>query len=820
MPLKPRVTLGPIRNHYESMLDQLSGFCWEEKMCDITFICKGDDINIHAHSSLLKNVSKLIKDTQLHLLAQAKLFITLEGVLSNTVHILLQFLYIGKIQLKENDADNLHALCQMLKIDFGEEMVSVLNKDNLEIYPQPGVKQGITKPKPVASPSSTYPYPGTHTSPKIPVNIQSPNSLKMTIKTGPSSFGLSKSPHAPLTYSPRSVVIPRKRKVETPTSPKIVPFTPSNPKIFDTPLKFERRASNSSMSSSNSSVIRDTNLYCYCQKPTSKDLIGCDHCPQWYHPACLNLSEDTIKSILNLPAWKCPECEKKSALAKKAKKANQGPMYLPIPNGAKFCEIIAKRLDTWGTDEYEKKGFIPLDRITWVSFNNTGSPSPVPPVEEIPPLPEDLATEMVNSIEMALNDTPEHLTAQPKSKIVQDTYHPNQDTYHPTPPSESKTDRIRPSEVLHKKGVQALKAKLAVEKPAEPTPPIILKAQNPEHITEPAITPEVNAPAIIPPAVIAQAVIPPAVIPPVVIPPAVIAPAVFAPAPAKRGRPKLNKEFLAQSMHAGSVEKPESILPIPQTASRIVGGRPKQMRDPPIAHIAPAPLVTVPDKPRMSTSEAAVERMKNEMKVAAELKLIEEAERIREEAEKRKKEGKLVPNGSKNAGPASRRGRRPGYRPNVKTEIASNDAGPEVPVAKDHLKVKPIPSGRRSSPSVNAPAAATLDEHVVRNIKKEKITDHSMEEILSKDANEISKTKPKRSSKSLSNENHQNNESILEESATNASLEPSDDKPDEENNADSSKNESYDELFFCYICKSIYVSKKALANHQKSAHSK
>ena len=58
---------------------------------------RGDDINIHAHSSLLKNVSKLVKDTQVYLLAQPKLFITLEGVLSNTVHILLQFLYIGKL---------------------------------------------------------------------------------------------------------------------------------------------------------------------------------------------------------------------------------------------------------------------------------------------------------------------------------------------------------------------------------------------------------------------------------------------------------------------------------------------------------------------------------------------------------------------------------------------------------------------------------------------------------------------------------------------------------------------------------------------------
>ena len=57
---------------------------------------RADNKNIHAHSSLLKNVSKLVKDTQVYLLAEPKLHITLEGVLSNTVHILLQFLYIGK----------------------------------------------------------------------------------------------------------------------------------------------------------------------------------------------------------------------------------------------------------------------------------------------------------------------------------------------------------------------------------------------------------------------------------------------------------------------------------------------------------------------------------------------------------------------------------------------------------------------------------------------------------------------------------------------------------------------------------------------------
>jgi len=700
----------------------------------------------------------------------------------------------------------------MLKIDFGEEMVSVLNKDNMEIYPQPSAKESAIKPKPQQSPvpplAPSYPTLPMHISPKTPVQMQTPNSLKMTIKTGPSPLGLTKSPHAPksMTYTAKSVVIPRKRKVETPTSPNIIPYIPSNPRPTDSPIFKERRASSSSISSSNSSVVRDTNLYCYCQKPTSKDLIGCDHCPQWYHPACLNLSEETIKSILNLPAWKCPECEKKSALAKKAKKAKQGPLYLPIPSGAKFCEIKATRLDTWGTDEYDTAGFIPLDRTTWVSFNNTGSPSPVPPNDEIPPLPEDLAAEIGTTPNTVENGMDEHSMDQPKSQIVQESF-----------PllAESKPDRIRPSEVLNKKGVQAPKANLVVDKPDETITPTSSEVQHPEKINEP----------------------------PTVAPQQISRPV---------GRPRINKELVPPSQPQEVVEKSE---PVPQAVTRIVG-RPKQYREP-VPQVALVPPVVDAEKPRMSTSEAAVERMKNEMKVAAELNLIEEAERIRDEAEKMRKEGKLVPNGSKNAGPTSRRGRRPQYRPTgtapipaktgkqtktaqlqAKAELAPlpmktvdviNDSVPEAnisapPVEKDHLKVKHVPRGRRSSPNVRSPAS--LDEQIVKNIKKEKmdheikkekITDHSMEEILSKDANEISRTKTKKRSKSLSN---QNNESIPEESVPNTSPEPSDIKPDEENNADSSKNESYDELFFCYICKSIYVSKKALANHQKSAHSK
>ena len=105
---------------------------------------------------------------------------------------------------------------------------------------------------------------------------------------------------------------------------------------------------------------------------------------------------------------------------------------------------------------------------------------------------------------------------------------------------------------------------------------------------------------------------------------------------------------------------------------------------------------------------------------------------------------KTVPNGSKtDSGPAARRGRRPKYRPAIPghPELSLNEAvsvtgvpkgveAPEtdnVPSSQPHpepvqqLKAK-IPRGRRSSPNVSArKTASAVHEHVIRNIKKERL---------------------------------------------------------------------------------------------------
>ena len=54
-------------------------------------------------------------------------------------------------------------------------------------------------------------------------------------------------------------------------------------------------------------------LFCYCQQPSSKDMLGCDYCPAWYHPDCLALSQQDLQTVLQLPAWRCPECQAKGS---------------------------------------------------------------------------------------------------------------------------------------------------------------------------------------------------------------------------------------------------------------------------------------------------------------------------------------------------------------------------------------------------------------------------------------------------------------------------------------------------------------------------
>ena len=147
-------------------------------------------------------LTALLVENHLSLLKiQQKIFITLEDISSSTVLNLLQFLYLGEVTVNESDAENLHQLCLLLKIDFGQGIISIPTKQNSS------GRSKVTK-----NPASTY-----FKEPSL--NPHSPER---------NSHHFTKVSHVDKTHQSKSV-----------------------------PL-----------------VKKDTRLYCYCQKPTSKDLIG------------------------------------------------------------------------------------------------------------------------------------------------------------------------------------------------------------------------------------------------------------------------------------------------------------------------------------------------------------------------------------------------------------------------------------------------------------------------------------------------------------------------------------------------------------------
>lgn len=52
---------------------------------------------------------------------------------------------------------------------------------------------------------------------------------------------------------------------------------------------------------------------CYCLSNITENVIGCDTCPEWYHPECLGLSQHQMFDIHNVDTWRCPECLKISS---------------------------------------------------------------------------------------------------------------------------------------------------------------------------------------------------------------------------------------------------------------------------------------------------------------------------------------------------------------------------------------------------------------------------------------------------------------------------------------------------------------------------
>ena len=297
--------LGSARVHLTSLLKAMKDSAnLSDRECDVTFICKKDGKTIHAHSVVMKNKSLLVESHLDLLKLQQKLFISLEDISSHTVLNLLQFLYSGEVTVSEKEAESLHQLCLLLKIDFGQEIISIPTKQN----------SGRSKLKANKNSGSSH--------------LSSRGERGNLVKKE-----LSSNPHSP---DKNQLLENVSRKPQS--NPKPVP------------------------------MVKDTRLYCYCQKPTSKDLIGCDHCPQWYHPSCLDLSPASVDIILGLPSWRCPECQR--AIERREKRHRQ--IQLPIPRGGKFCEIKTSRLESWGVADYERCGWAPVTPTHWKPLG-TGS---------------------------------------------------------------------------------------------------------------------------------------------------------------------------------------------------------------------------------------------------------------------------------------------------------------------------------------------------------------------------------------------------------------------------------------------------------------
>ena len=72
-------------------------------------------------------------------------------------------------------------------------------------------------------------------------------------------------------------------------------------------------------------IMKDE-LFCTCQTPfqEGEDMISCDECSNWYHPACLEFSDNDALFVTGLVIWWCPACystwrrsqEKRKAKAK------------------------------------------------------------------------------------------------------------------------------------------------------------------------------------------------------------------------------------------------------------------------------------------------------------------------------------------------------------------------------------------------------------------------------------------------------------------------------------------------------------------------
>ena len=94
--------------------------------------------------------------------------------------------------------------------------------------------------------------------------------------------------------------------------------TPSETSTIPEIVENPRQTLNNLDDSSSSIMVTDSKndqeednspvIYCLCRKPERPNMIGCDHCDEWFHPDCLKLTKADVKELTDCD-WTCPKCE-------------------------------------------------------------------------------------------------------------------------------------------------------------------------------------------------------------------------------------------------------------------------------------------------------------------------------------------------------------------------------------------------------------------------------------------------------------------------------------------------------------------------------
>ncbi|KAF9975968.1 Death-inducer obliterator 1 [Actinomortierella ambigua] len=99
-------------------------------------------------------------------------------------------------------------------------------------------------------------------------------------------------------------------------------------------------------------VTRSKKVYCYCQQPDDGEvMIQCDNCRQWFHGACVNITdEDAERIVLSNTKFFCSTCEEK--LKAQAESAGGGSgLYMSLSN-ARDCALPSCVNEARPTNDY------------------------------------------------------------------------------------------------------------------------------------------------------------------------------------------------------------------------------------------------------------------------------------------------------------------------------------------------------------------------------------------------------------------------------------------------------------------------------------